>query len=69
MPAISTPCTKICLIDRASGLCEGCGRTLLEIGRWPALNEAERKAIMKALGARLRRLRADVAARDAAADR
>ena len=57
MPAISTPCTKICLIDRASGLCEGCGRNAAEITRWRSMSEAERLAVMAGLPARLAALR------------
>ena len=50
---VSTPCVKLCQIDAASGLCLGCGRTLDEIGRWGALDEAARRALMAALPARL----------------
>jgi uncharacterized protein len=49
----STPCTKICVIDTPSGLCEGCGRTLAEIAGWSRLSEAERLAIMTELPERL----------------
>ena len=53
MSGISTPCVKICVIDRTSGLCEGCGRTLQEIARWGSLSELERRAIMGKLAERL----------------
>ncbi|WP_420100824.1 DUF1289 domain-containing protein [Bosea sp. (in: a-proteobacteria)] len=53
MSGISTPCVKICVIDSASGLCEGCGRTLEEIARWASLSELERRAIMAELAERL----------------
>lgn len=56
MASISTPCAKICVIDEEAGLCLGCGRTLQEIARWMRLGEAERRAIMAELGARLERL-------------
>lgn len=52
--AASTPCTKICVIDQARGLCVGCGRTLREIAQWSAMSEDERLAIMAALADRLR---------------
>jgi predicted Fe-S protein YdhL (DUF1289 family) len=55
MSAVSTPCIKICVIDPASQLCEGCGRTLVEIAQWSQLTEAERHAIMAALPERLRK--------------
>lgn len=53
MTKISSPCTRVCLIDRESGICGGCGRTLDEIGRWSLMGEAERRAIMKSLPRRL----------------
>lgn len=49
----STPCIKLCVIDRENGLCEGCGRTLQEIAAWGGLSEPERKAIMARLPERL----------------
>lgn len=51
---ISTPCVKVCLIDEATGLCEGCGRTRAEIATWGRLTEDERLAIMDGLEARMR---------------
>jgi predicted Fe-S protein YdhL (DUF1289 family) len=50
MPApIASPCTKVCTIDPASGLCRGCGRNLDEIARWMSLSESERVRIMAEL--------------------
>ncbi len=37
MPAIETPCVKICTLDTLTGICRGCGRSLNEIGRWASL--------------------------------
>jgi uncharacterized protein len=56
MNDISSPCIKICVIDPVNKLCEGCGRSLTEIGQWTGLTEAERKAIMARLPERLSRL-------------
>lgn len=50
----SSPCVKLCILDRETGLCEGCGRTLDEIGRWARMSEDERLTIMEGLDARLR---------------
>ncbi len=47
--AIASPCTKVCIIDPRSGLCQGCGRTLDEIGRWTSFSESERDRIMNEL--------------------
>jgi predicted Fe-S protein YdhL (DUF1289 family) len=52
-PVIESPCVKICDIDRPSGLCRGCGRTLAEIARWSALTGSERRQIMAELPGRL----------------
>jgi uncharacterized protein len=51
---ISSPCTKVCVIDSVSGLCSGCGRTLGEIATWGSLSEAERLAIMATLSERMK---------------
>ncbi len=51
--APSSPCVQICVVDRGSGLCVGCGRTLDEIASWSCLDEASRLAIMERLEARL----------------
>jgi predicted Fe-S protein YdhL (DUF1289 family) len=50
---ISTPCIKVCAVSGQTGHCIGCGRTLQEIARWGAMDEAERKTIMATLPARL----------------
>ena len=40
------------MIDRKSGLCSGCGRTVKEIGAWASMNEDQRRAVMAELPAR-----------------
>ena len=54
MSTISSPCTKVCLIDEETGLCEGCGRTRAEIATWGRLSEDERRTIMAGLDRRMR---------------
>ena len=49
---IESPCVKICDIDRPTGLCCGCGRSLAEIAGWSSLSSAERRRIMAELPAR-----------------
>ena len=51
--SIATPCIAVCMIDPKSGLCFGCGRTLPEIARWHRIDNAERRAIMELLPARM----------------
>jgi predicted Fe-S protein YdhL (DUF1289 family) len=55
--AIDSPCSKICALDPAGGLCRGCGRTLAEIAAWTQLSAKERQAVMALLAERLARLR------------
>ena len=49
---VPSHCTSVCRIDPASGLCAGCLRTLEEIARWSAMDDAERRAVLAALSAR-----------------
>jgi hypothetical protein len=49
---MQSPCTKVCRIDRVTGLCAGCARTIAEIAGWTAMTEAERQRIMRELPAR-----------------
>lgn len=42
---VPSPCLAICRIDPASGLCEGCARTLDEISDWLILEPVERFAV------------------------
>ena len=54
---VATPCVKVCIVDGESGLCLGCYRTLREVARWSAFDDAEREAIMAALPGRRSRIR------------
>jgi predicted Fe-S protein YdhL (DUF1289 family) len=54
-PKPSSPCTKVCILDAATGFCQGCGRTRDEIALWGSMSEPQRLAIMAALEARLKR--------------
>lgn len=49
---METPCISVCVIDKATGLCEGCARSVPEIARWSAMTSAERRAIMLQLASR-----------------
>jgi hypothetical protein len=49
---METPCVDICDIDRQSGLCRGCGRSIAEISNWAAMTGAERRRIMAELARR-----------------
>ncbi len=41
-----SPCTLVCTIDRPSGLCLGCQRTLDEIAGWSRADVNEKHAIL-----------------------
>ncbi len=44
-------------MDPATGWCEGCYRTLAEIGGWSRFSENERDRVISSLGARRRAVR------------
>ena len=49
---VPSPCTSVCRIDDATGLCAGCLRTLDEIAAWSVLDDAQRLAVWDAITAR-----------------
>ena len=57
---VASPCINVCRIDRRSGLCEGCRRTVDEITRWPLASDPERRAILASLPQRPLRKRLGV---------
>jgi predicted Fe-S protein YdhL (DUF1289 family) len=54
---METPCIKVCVIDAKTGLCTGCGRSLVEIASWTTMTDGERRRIMRELPARQGRTR------------
>jgi predicted Fe-S protein YdhL (DUF1289 family) len=62
MTAIETPCEKICIVDQASGLSRGCGRSLADIERWSSYSKAERARVMAELPRRIEGMNARPAA-------
>lgn len=47
----ASPCIGVCQLDGRTQTCVGCGRTIAEIAAWPALDDAERRAILARLQA------------------
>nr|WP_269140172.1 DUF1289 domain-containing protein [Pseudothauera nasutitermitis] len=47
-----SPCINVCRMEPDSGLCAGCLRTLDEIARWGAADDAERRRILAAVAGR-----------------
>ncbi|MGH6969184.1 MAG: DUF1289 domain-containing protein [Stellaceae bacterium] len=50
--AVASPCIRLCVIDSRTGFCRGCWRTLTEIAAWPTLDDAGRRRVLQAIGAR-----------------
>ncbi len=55
---IASPCIRLCVIDPATRLCEGCGRSLEEIGNWLNFDDHRRRRIMAQLPERMARINA-----------
>lgn len=54
--AVASPCNKVCRIDASTGWCEGCLRTLHEIGAWSQFDDADKREVVKQLAQRKLRL-------------
>jgi predicted Fe-S protein YdhL (DUF1289 family) len=48
----SSPCNKVCTIDRRTGWCLGCWRSGEEIGAWPTMTAQARHDLLAQLPAR-----------------
>ncbi len=46
---LPSPCVGICQMDRKSGLCLGCQRTLQEITDWSVAPESKKRAVWEAI--------------------
>jgi predicted Fe-S protein YdhL (DUF1289 family) len=42
----ASPCREVCLLDRSSGLCKGCLRSVEEITAWRDAPASEKRAIL-----------------------
>jgi predicted Fe-S protein YdhL (DUF1289 family) len=61
---MESPCVKTCVLDPASRLCTGCGRSLNEIADWARLDDAERRKVMAELPSRMKNMRMKLFRRD-----
>jgi predicted Fe-S protein YdhL (DUF1289 family) len=43
---VPSPCVKVCMLDRASGLCRGCLRTIDEIADWVEMTADQKRATL-----------------------
>ncbi len=64
--AVASPCTSVCTIDRATGLCSGCYRTLDEIAGWIDLSAEQKRMLLATLATRRAQFGAAIVARHAA---
>ena len=49
---VPSPCTNVCRMNPATGLCDGCLRTLDEIAAWSAMANVEKRAVLAKLSQR-----------------
>jgi predicted Fe-S protein YdhL (DUF1289 family) len=49
---VASPCTSVCKIDPADGLCIGCHRTIEEIASWGAMTDEQRRVVWAELRVR-----------------
>jgi len=47
-----SPCIAICVIDPATGWCQGCRRTIEEIAGWVQYSPEEKRAVLARLAER-----------------
>ena len=46
---VPSPCISVCRMDAATGLCEGCLRTLDEIAAWGSASDADKRGMWQQL--------------------
>jgi uncharacterized protein len=46
---IASPCINVCRMDAASGLCEGCLRTIDEIAAWGTMDDDGKRVVWQRL--------------------
>jgi len=51
---VPSPCTSVCRMDRLSGFCEGCLRTIPEIAGWSKMEDDARRKVWRAIELRAR---------------
>ena len=49
---LPSPCSSICRMDPATGLCEGCLRTIAEIAGWSRMDDAGKRSVWRAIALR-----------------
>lgn len=49
---VPSPCINVCKMDRQTGYCEGCLRTIGEIAVWSQYSDNQKRAVLERLPAR-----------------
>lgn len=49
---VPSPCNAVCRVSEATGLCEGCLRTLDEIAAWGGLDDTGKRTVWQRLAVR-----------------
>jgi len=44
-PYVPSPCVSVCVVHPTEGLCEGCLRSLDEIGAWGQMHSAQQREV------------------------
>ncbi len=52
-PHVPSPCVSICTMNPVSHLCEGCFRSLSEIGEWARVDDARKRQVWQLIAARI----------------
>ncbi|MEM5341943.1 DUF1289 domain-containing protein [Paraburkholderia azotifigens] len=42
---VPSPCINVCRMNKATGLCEGCMRTIDEIANWSSFDDAAKRGV------------------------
>jgi len=46
---VPSPCISVCRMDPASGVCQGCFRTIDEIVAWVSMAEQQKRVVWRAV--------------------
>jgi uncharacterized protein len=62
MTAVPSPCISLCQMDKATGLCKGCWRTIEEIIAWGSQSDAGKRQVWLQIEQRKNSVASDKAA-------
>jgi predicted Fe-S protein YdhL (DUF1289 family) len=49
---VPSPCVNVCRMNAATGLCEGCLRSISEIAAWSQLDDQDKRAVWQHIALR-----------------